>query len=48
MAHLNSFYEPFGPRVSEYKDIINKLDKENLSLESMKIFQELEIMAAPK
>ena len=42
MAHLNSFYEPFGPRVSEYKDIINKLDKENLTLESMKSFQELD------
>ena len=39
MAQFNSFYEPFGPQVSEYKDIINKLDKETLSLES---FQELD------
>ena len=34
MAHLNSFYELFDPRVSEYKDIIRKLDAEELSLES--------------
>ena len=33
MAQLYSFYEPFDPIVSEYKDIVKKLDKEELSLE---------------
>ena len=33
MAQLYSFYEPFDPRVSEYKEIVKKLDTEELSLE---------------
>ena len=33
MAHLHSFYEPFDPIVSEYKEIVKKLGKEELSLE---------------
>ena len=34
MAKLNSFFEPFEPRVSEYKEIVKKLDKEEFSLET--------------
>ena len=33
MAQLHSFYEPFDPIVSEYKEIVKKLGKEELSLE---------------
>ena len=33
MAKLNHFFERFDPRVSEYKDIVTKLDTEKLSLE---------------